>query len=98
MPERKIGEIKSKIGSSYDFTVSLLSEVCFNVSVEPQLQPLTGETFPLASANVEDGARLDVAASGFWGSCHQKAFLDVRSLIPILCFTRAGQYTGIISK
>ena len=39
-----------------DFTASLLSEVCFNVSVEPQLQPLTGETFPLASANIEDGA------------------------------------------
>ena len=51
----------------HDFTASLLSEVCFNLSVEPQLQPLTGETFPLASANVEDGARLDVAASGFWG-------------------------------
>ena len=53
-----------------DFTASLLSELCFNVSVEPQLQPLTGETVPLASANVEDDARLDVAASGFLGSRH----------------------------
>ena len=86
MPERKIGEIKSKIGSSYDFAASLLSEVCFNVSVEPQLQPLTGETFPLASANVEDGAHLDVAASGFWGSFHQKAFLDVRVFNPNTLF------------
>ena len=74
MPERKIGEIKSKIGSSYDFTASLLSEVYFNVSVEPQLQPLTGETFPLASANVEGGARLDVAASGFGGVAIRKHF------------------------
>ena len=40
--------------------------VCFNVSVEPHLQPLTGETFTLASANVDDGVHLDVAASGFW--------------------------------
>ena len=43
-----------------DFTASLLSEVCFNVSVEPQLQPLTGEIIPFASANIEDGACLDV--------------------------------------
>ena len=48
--------------------------ICFSVSVEPQLQPLTGETFPLASAGVEDGAHLDVAANGFWGSRHQKVF------------------------
>ena len=27
-----------------DFTASLLSEVCHGVSVEPHLQPLTGET------------------------------------------------------
>ena len=65
-----------------DFTASLLSEVCHDVSVEPQLQPLTGETFPLASANVKDGARLDVAASGFWGSRHQKVFLDVKVFNP----------------
>jgi len=45
-----------------------VSEVCHNVSVESQLQPLTGEIFPLSLANVEDGAHLDVAASGFWGS------------------------------
>ena len=53
-----------------DFTASLLSEVCHGVSVEPHLQPLTGKTFSLNSAIVEDGARLDVAANGFWGSRH----------------------------
>ena len=51
-----------------DFTASLLSKVCHSVSVEPHLQPLTGETFSLASAIVEDDARSDVAANGFWGS------------------------------
>ena len=30
-----------------DFTVSLLSEVCHDVIVEPPLQPLTGEAFQL---------------------------------------------------
>ena len=48
-----------------DFTASLLSEDCHSVSVKPHLQPLTGETFSLASAIVEDGARLDVATNGF---------------------------------
>ena len=48
-----------------DFIASLLPEVCHNVCVKPPLQPLTGETFPLASANIEDDARLDVASDGF---------------------------------
>ena len=60
----------------HGFTASLLSEVCFNVSVEPQLQSLTEETFPpLTSANVEDDTCVDVAASRFWVSRHQKIFL-----------------------
>ena len=57
-----------------NFTASLLSEVCHDVSVEPHLQPLIGEQFSLASANVEDGAHPDVAVKGFWGSRHQRAF------------------------
>ena len=64
-----------------DFTASLLSEVCHGVSVEPHLQPLTGETFPLASAIVEDGTTLDVAANDFWGSHHQ-VFIDVKMFNP----------------
>ena len=54
------------------FTASLLSELCY---VEPHI---TGETFPLALANVEDNAHLDVAACGFWENCHRKVFLDVK--------------------
>ena len=52
----------------HDFIAFLLSEVCHNVCVEPPLQPLTGETFPLASAIIEDGVRLDVTSDSFWGS------------------------------
>ena len=63
-----------------NFTAFLLSEVYHDVSIEPHLQPLTGEQFSLASANVEDGARLDVAAKTFWGSHHQRAFLMLRYL------------------
>ena len=34
-----------------DITASLLSEVCHGVSIEPHLQPLSGETMQLRSAN-----------------------------------------------
>ena len=43
-----------------DFTAETLSEVCTDVCIEPSLQPLSGETLDYATANVEDGARVDV--------------------------------------
>ena len=46
--------------------------------VEPTLQSLTGESFPLRSANTEDGARLDVKAQNFWDKSKQSTFFDVR--------------------
>ena len=64
-----------------DITASLLTEVCSNVATEPHLQPLSGETFRLASSNTDDGARLDVRARGFW-SVRQDAFFDVRVFHP----------------
>ena len=50
-----------------DLTANLLSEVCSDVSIEPDLQPHTGEGFALSTTNTQDNARLDIAASGFWG-------------------------------
>ena len=58
-----------------DLTAELLSEVCHSVSVEPHLQPVSGETLRCASANVEDGARLDIVANGFWGGGLNEHFL-----------------------
>ena len=52
--------------------------ICHKVSVEPHLQPITGEVPTSASANFQDGARLDVAADGFWGSHFERAFFDVK--------------------
>ena len=49
-----------------DIIAGLLTVVCHSVGVEPTLQPLTGEQFSYRSANVEDGAHLDVVAEGFW--------------------------------
>ena len=65
-----------------DLTANLLTEVCHDVCVEPRLQPLTGETLSTRSATTEDNARLDVAASGFWGGRFERAFFDVRVFNP----------------
>ena len=67
-----------------DFTATALSEVCHDVAIESVLQPLSGESFHYATANVGDEACLDVSVQGFWGNHHQKAFFDVRILIPLL--------------
>ena len=47
-----------------DLTADLLTEV---IQIEPDLKPINGEEFTGLSTNVEDGARLNIAANGFWG-------------------------------
>ena len=61
-----------------DITASLMSEVCHSVSIEPHLQPLSGERMSYSTSNTETGARLDVSAYGFWGGRFERAFFDVR--------------------
>ena len=46
------------------------------------LQPITGETFRGASANVQEGARLDIAADGLWGG-----WVILRELLWTLVFS-----------
>ena len=65
-----------------DLTANLMSEVCRNVYIEPTLQPITGEALPGVSAITELDARIDVAASGFWGGCFERPFSDVRVFNP----------------
>ena len=74
-----------------DFTTYLLSEISHNVSTEPHLQPITGEVPTSASANFQDGARLDVAADGFWGSRFERAFFDVKVFNPYAPSNRRPQ-------
>ena len=62
-----------------NLTANLLSEVCHNVTIEPTLQPATRETFKLASAITDIGARSDIAADGFL----KKTFFDIRVLNPL---------------
>ena len=63
-----------------DVTARLLDEVCTSVSIEPLLQPLTGERLRYRTANVEDRALLDVAANGLWGSRFERRLLSSLSL------------------
>ena len=65
-----------------DHTARLLTEVCHDVRVEPNLQPLTGEVFSGASSNIQDGVRLDIVASGFWGGRYERTFFDIRIFNP----------------
>ena len=39
-----------------DLTANLLMEVCYEIQVEPMLQPISSEHFQQASSNTEDGA------------------------------------------
>ena len=81
-----------------DFTAETLSEVCTDVCVEPSLQPLTGETFDYTTANLEDGARVDVCAADFWGSRHQKAYFDVKVFNPNAPSYRGSQLSSLYRR
>ena len=80
-----------------DMTASLLTEVCSNVATEPCLQPLSGENLRLASANVNDGARLDVRTRGFWSVC-QDAFFDVRVFHPNASSNKSGKLSAVYKR
>ena len=55
-----------------DLTASLLTEVCHDIRVEPDLQPVTTEMLTSSTSNTNDGARLDIAVNGFWGGRFEK--------------------------
>ena len=70
-----------------DLTVELMSEVCHDVSTEPPLQPLSGESLSLCTANQDVGACLDIKASGFWGSWFEPTFLMLEYLTVVILQT-----------
>ena len=66
-----------------DLTTNLLREVCHDVTTEPHLQPLSGETLRGRTSIKGDEARLDVSVSGFWGGGgFERAFVDIRVFNP----------------
>ena len=81
-----------------DLTANLLSEVCNNVCTEPHLQPVTGEQLNGATANSQDGARLDIAANGLWGGRTERTFFDVRVFNPHAPSNRHSNATSCYRK
>ena len=63
-----------------DLTATLMTEVCNNVCVEPDLQPFSSETMARRTAITTDNARLDIVANGFWGGRLERTFVDVKSV------------------
>ena len=72
--------------------------MCGDVSVEPDLQPLTGEQLAYATSNVEDGARLDIAANDFWGGRYEKSFFDICVFNPHAPSNRQCQLSACYRK
>ena len=60
----------------YTFT-KLLGVVFNDVEIEPQLQPLEGETFDNKSTSTEDEARVDIKANGLFDSSICRTYFDV---------------------
>ena len=67
-----------------DITASLLTEVCSDVRVEPDLQPVVPNQLDGVSANSQDSARLDLSANGVWGGRYEKTFSTSEFSTPLL--------------
>ena len=64
-----------------DLITNLLTVVCKDVDIEPQLLPVTGETFDNRTANTSNEVRVDIKSRGFWVR-GQQTFFDVRVFDP----------------
>ena len=51
-----------------------------------------------ATANLEDDVRVDVCAAGFWSSCHQKAYFDVKVFNPNAPSYRGSQLSSMYRR
>ena len=78
---KKDGFITLRHNNVRNLTANMLKEVCKDVSIEPPLIELTGESFHLKSTKTVDEARTDICARGFWIK-GQQAFFDVRVFDP----------------
>ena len=66
-----------------DLTAILLTEVCKDVCIEPELQPVMPQQLSGATANAQDGARFDISANGVWGGRFEKLYFDMRVFNPL---------------
>ena len=71
------GFINARHDTIRNFEAKLLKLTCNDVQVEPSLQPCGSMTFH-KSAIINDEARLEIRAKGFWRE-GQNAFFDIRT-------------------
>ena len=51
--------------------------------MDPELHPVSNpDIFPLATADSQDGARLDIVMNGFWDGRSECCFMNVRVFNP----------------
>ena len=81
-----------------DLTANLLWEVAHDVCVEPALEPLSGEMFPFRSTNIEDHARVDVAARWWYESRFERTMFDVRVFNPFVPLNRNLTLSSVYRK
>ena len=74
---KKGGCIHSRHDQLRNLEVKPLSEAYQDREIEPQLQPLTGESMSFQLPNTEDKSPLDVKARGFYRPS-QCAFFDIQ--------------------
>ena len=74
-----------------DLQAELLDMVCYDVQVEPALQPITGEQLARGTNQAPD-ARLNVHYRGFWER-KRAAFFDIR-----VCHPNADSYRDLSPK
>ena len=64
-----------------DVTANSLKTICNYVAVEPDLEPLTGNTLPSGTIRINE-TRTGISMRDLWQRQH-KAFLDVRVFNPL---------------
>ena len=65
-----------------DTFTKFMDDICYDVEIEPKLQPLEGESFDKKSTITEDEARLDIKANGLWSTRFSRTFFDVKIFKP----------------
>ena len=73
---KKENFISARHDTIRNFEGRLLSQICNDVEIEPQLQALSNEQLS-RSTSISAEARLDVRARGFYRRC-QSTFFDIR--------------------
>ena len=66
------------------------------ITIEPILQPLSGEILHPRSAIVDDNARSDVKAEGFWDCRQQHAYFDGKVLTQLQLPTATSVFNPVI--